>query len=352
MISTVILFPHSRMEPIHQRIIAINKEESERYVASEAERLRYWAKHPTFFACIKCMDGRVSIPLMTKTPIGIVKPFRAIGGKFDIWWPTFLGRISHWTDRAISQGSRTFVFVSYHYSASDIHLGCAGWKYDTKAARNHAEYLKKELEFVFGEEITAMTTGVETDHDLLTLHGPNGDLSGEMLIGKSDQDIQDMIARHFPMMSQEMIRDLVPFLRGNAERISELRKYPRKPEQLEHNERIIAIGQGFDWLVEENLALIINDADPNLAESIRVAGSLIEKNLRNAPAGDDATIFTNIQYRKSGMDKRQAIARARGLRLFAEKVLHDAYPELMRSGRCHSLSSIMWEPSKEIHIIT
>ncbi|MBP9864432.1 hypothetical protein KBC54_03220, partial [Patescibacteria group bacterium] len=102
------------MSPIQDRIISINAEASTQYVADESARQRYWAKHTTFFACIKCMDGRVLFPSMTKTPIGIVKPFRAIGGKFSIWWPSFLGRVRHWIEKAVSLGSRSFVFVTYH----------------------------------------------------------------------------------------------------------------------------------------------------------------------------------------------------------------------------------------------
>ncbi len=339
------------MESIHQRILDINVQQSEQYITTEAERLRYWAQHSTFFGCVKCMDGRVSIPLMTKTPMGIVKPFRAIGGKFDIWWPTFIGRMRHWIERAISNGSRACIFVTYHYSASDAHLGCAGWKYDTRAARAHAEYLSQELRFVFGEELTAITAGVETDRDILTLHGPQGDLSGELIVGMTGEEIQEAIMHHFPEMPHDVVRDLVPFLKGNAERIDDIKKCPRAQAQLEHNERIIAVGQGFDWLVQENLALIINDADPNLSESIRVAGSLIEKNLKNSATDDEATIFTNIQYRNPGMDERQAIARSRGLCRFAEKTLHEHYPELMATGRLKSLCTIMWEPSKKIRVI-
>ncbi|MSR84861.1 hypothetical protein EXS71_00225 [Candidatus Uhrbacteria bacterium] len=339
------------MPTLHQRILEINAEKSMQYTTDESARNRYWASHPTFFACIKCMDGRVNFPVMTKTPVGIVKPFRAIGGKFEAWWPSFLGRVRHWVEKAESMGCRSFIFVTYHYSASDAHLGCAGWKYDTKAARAHAEKLQQELSYIFGEQMTAIVAGVETDHDLLTLHGPHADLSGEMLAGKSEAEVYQTIASIFPDMNQQTNHDLAPFLLGNAGRVEELTRQPRDLKQKGHNERIIAVGQGFDWLVEENLALIINDADPNLADSIRVAGSLIEKNLKDAPPGDDATIFTSIPYRNPGLDYRQAVVRSQGLRLFAERVLQESFPDLMKSGRLHSLAAVMWEANKKIEII-
>lgn len=339
------------MFPIQDQIVAINAEQSVRYVADEAARKRYWAQHPTFFACIKCMDGRVLFPSMTQTPIGIVKPFRAIGGKFNIWWPSFLGRVRHWVEKAISIGSRSFIFVTYHFSASDSHLGCAGWAYDTEASRAHAEHLQKELTYVFGEQLTAVVVGVETDEDNLLLHGSGGDVSGASLIGATEADAQSALRRAFPDMHPQTIHDLAPFLLGNAARVADLRRDPREKEDKEHNERVIAIGQGFDWLAQANLALIINDADPNLADSVRVAASLIQKKMATAALGDDATIFTCIPYYEPGLDYRQAVARAKGLMEFAWQIAASANPQLVSNARLHAMAAVMWEPNKRIEVV-
>lgn len=339
------------MHPIHKKIFEINRIQSGRYVADEAARKRYWAKHTTFVGCIKCMDGRVNLPIMTNTPVGIVKPFRAIGGKFEAWWPSFLGRLRYWTEKALANGSRCCLLITYHYSASDSHLGCAGWKYDMAAARAHAEKLAKDLQFIFGEELAAIVTGVETDLDVLILHGVGGDISGLSVIGKNEDEIITDLQGVLPGLSPSIYRDLSPFLVGNAKRVQEIKNNPRTSEAKQHDESIIAIGQGFGWLVEENLALIINDADPNLAESINVAASLIEKNLADEPEGSEATIFANIPYKEPGVDYRQAVARAKGLLEFAESVIKKNKPELIASGRLRSLATVMWEPSKKIEVI-
>lgn len=339
------------MQTIHQRLDEINRAASARYVADEAARQRYWAKHPTHFACIKCMDGRVMFPSMTRTPIGIVKPFRAIGGKFQVWWPSFLGRVRHWVHRAVSRGAKSFLFVTYHFSASDPHLGCAGWKYETAAARAHAEQLRDALQYVFGEQLTAVVAGVETDRDMLILHGPAGDVSGEQCVGATEEHIASLVRTAFPDMDPQVLSDLVPFLAGNGVRVKELTDLPRDLPAKGHNERVIAVGQGFDWLADANLALIINDADPNLAESIRVAGSLIVKNLKETPATDHASVFSCIPYREPGLDERQATARAKGLLDFAIRTLAEAHPDLMASGRVHGLAAITWEPSKRMQVV-
>jgi hypothetical protein len=339
------------MIPIHQRLLDINEEQSIRFENDESARVRNWAKHPTFLAGIKCMDGRVNFSLLTKSPLGSVKAFCAIGGKFEIWWPSFVGRVRHWIDRARTQGCRSVMFVTYHYSVSDTHLGCAGWAYDTAAARAHAEKLRNDLEAVFGEQLTAIVAGVETDHDVLVLHSASGDVSGETCVGKSEEEVRSALMRAFPRVDIQAINDIAPLIIGNALRVEEIKKTPRTLEAKGHLERVIAIGQGFNWLINENVALMINDADPGLGESIRVAASIIQKNLSSAAVGDDATIFTQIPYRQSGIDRRQAVARAKGIAAFAEKIITDAYPELMSSGRMHILSSVMWEPSKRIEII-
>ena len=62
--------------------------------------------------------------------------------------------------------------------------------------------------------------------------------------------------------------------KGNAERVAELQVHPRLHTDLAHNERIIAVGKGFD--LRKKSCAYHHDADPNLAESVRVAASLIE----------------------------------------------------------------------------
>ena len=337
------------MHPLHEHILSSNAEQSVRFVAEESARKRYWAKHPTRFACIKCMDGRVHFPIMTKTPLGIIQPFRAIGGKFEAWWPSFLGRLRFWVEEAIKNGQRNFIFVTYHYSASDPHLGCAGWNYDTASARAHAEKLRNQLAYVFGEQATVVTAGVETDRDILTLHGLQ-DVSGESLIGKTEDAVRLALQTAFPDMLPETVEDLMPFLIGNAACVAEMTARHLAPQDIQHNEQVIAVGQGFDWMAQENLALIINDSDPNLAESIRVAATLIDKNLARATT-EHATIFVNVPYREPGMDYRQAVERSKGLRAFVERVAREAVPGLYAAGRMHALATVKWEPSKKLEII-
>ena len=106
-------------------------------------RQRYLAEHPTAIAVLKCMDGRVNIPVVTNTPIGILMPFRNLGGKFDLGWPHLGEVLAHHVQRMVSSGRRVLFLITYHFSKGDPHRGCAGFKYDTAAAMAHTYEIRR-----------------------------------------------------------------------------------------------------------------------------------------------------------------------------------------------------------------
>lgn len=337
------------MTPLTTRLVAINEAESAAYLAAEGARRRYWARHRTFLACVKCMDGRVLLPTMTGTPVGIVKPFRAAGGRFEAFWPSFLGRVRAWVDDALRHGSRAAILLSYHHSASEPHLGCAGWGYDTASARAHAERLRHELGYVFGEALVPLVIGIETDRDDITFHGTTGDVSGSRLVGVDAEAVASALATAFPELPADVRGDLAPLLEGNARRVAELEATPRDLAHLGHDERILAVGQGFDWLAHENLALIVNDADPSLSDSIRLAARILSKNLETARADEEVALLASIPYRDPGIDRRQAETRARGLLRFAQGVVRASQPELAE--RLTGLAGVVWKPARRVELL-
>jgi carbonic anhydrase len=42
---------------------------------------------PSTIAVLKCMDGRINLPIATHTPTGINQLFRNLGSVFDVGWP-------------------------------------------------------------------------------------------------------------------------------------------------------------------------------------------------------------------------------------------------------------------------
>ncbi|GED44182.1 hypothetical protein HME01_00340 [Vreelandella aquamarina] len=73
--------------PIHERIdalLALSRQHAEHFCSPDAwlARQRYLAQHPTSLLVMKCMDGRIHLPHATRTPLGIITPFRNLGGYF------------------------------------------------------------------------------------------------------------------------------------------------------------------------------------------------------------------------------------------------------------------------------
>lgn len=346
-------------QDINAQVIALFQRQSELFQLDEAQRRRYFERHPTYFGCLKCMDGRVEFPAMTKTARGIVKPYRAIGGKFELFWPAFQSSVAFWVKHAITHDAHSCMFVTSHFCSLKHELGCKGWHNDHAAAREHMERLARQMGEDFGEQLVAIPSSVDTAYDNLVLHGPKGEVSGESLRGLDIDAIRQEVRRAFPDMTEQVIKDLAPFLLGNAERVAELKASPRSIKEMEHDERVIAIGEGFDGLAAENFALMNSDVNPNLDAAVVLAAKMIEMKVAKRSSDQQATIFTNIYYGKSkgilsslpGMDKKCAIRRSSGLQEFAQMHIRQHCPSLWNSGRLHYLTAVTREPTRELEII-
>ncbi len=112
----------------------------------------YTAQHQTAIVTLKCMDGRLDLSVATSTPAGIVQPFRNLGGRFKLGWLYFGEVLADHVRDMVEQGRRTLALITYHYySKGDPHRGCAGFNYNTDAARNHTFEIKRQMEAVFGK---------------------------------------------------------------------------------------------------------------------------------------------------------------------------------------------------------
>ena len=84
---------HAR--PISERIdwlMELSRAHSASFCSPENHlaRQRYLAEHNTQIIAMKCMDGRIHLPYVTQTPLGVIHPFRNLGGIFELGWP-YLG---------------------------------------------------------------------------------------------------------------------------------------------------------------------------------------------------------------------------------------------------------------------
>jgi hypothetical protein len=299
-------------------------------------RQRYLAEHPTAIAVLKCMDGRVNIPVVTNTPVGILMPFRNLGGKFDLGWPHLGEVLAHHVQRMVGTGRRVLFLITYHFSKGDPQRGCAGFKYDTAAAMAHTYEIRHQVEQIFGAAhgtVYPLVVGLETDEDALVVHGENGAKLDMATLAPADRpQLAERLAALLPDMPAQMRADLLPLLEGNLEHVSTVRaQIARHERQLDfdHREWVICLGRGFDFLHTPNVALIIGPYSPNLDEPIRTATSIIRNNMAAGRIPDDGLLLlASVPYDEIGVDRARAEIKSRFLSSFAANVIRAEFPEL------------------------
>ena len=293
-------------------------------------RERYLALHPTAIAALKCMDGRINIPVATNTPPGIIQPFRNLGGMFDMGWPHLGEVLAQHVQRMVRSGRRVLILITYHFSRGDLHRGCSGFGCDTEAAIAHTRQLQKQMEAIFGvahDSVYPLICGFETDEDALLLHSADGrilDLSADITVDELGAEL----AQRLHDMPQEMRSDLLPLLIGNLAHIKRLR-LERRALTVEHREWMICLGRGFDFLHTPNLALIIGPYSPDLADPIRKAAAIIESNMAAGRIPDDGfLLLASVPYDEIGVDRARAAMKSNFLSMFAADVIGREFPGL------------------------
>ncbi len=319
-------------------LIELNRQHSQEFCSPDARNARslHRAKHPTEIVMLKCMDGRVHGPDATKTPLGILQPFRNLGGRFNMGWPHFQAVLADWKNYSIRRGRHCLILVTYHFSAGDPHRGCAGFGYDTEAAIAFTKKLTHDISRVFGEShevVHPILVGFETDEDAFVLHGENGEVvhlskQSEM----SDDDIIAMLQRLYPTMHTRILHDFVPLVSGNFAHIKEVRESQRPIINMEHREWILALGRGFDWLHSPNTALIVGPWSHNLEVPVLTAAKIIRGNMEAGRiASTNAVLLTSAIYRDPAGDQPLlAIEKTKFLSEMAMEVITREYPDLAK----------------------
>ncbi|TLN06683.1 hypothetical protein FDZ71_10955 [bacterium] len=335
----------SHSKPIMERIgwlFELAERHSREFKSPEAylARERYTSLHPTAIAVLKCMDGRINIPVATQTPIGIIQPFRNLGGIFDLGWP-HLGEVlaSHVTAK-VAAGRRVLIFITYHFSRGESHRGCTGFGYDTQRAIAHTYEVKRQAEHIFGRShgtVYPIVCGFETDEDALILHGESGEKLDVSTIAPADADaLMPRLASLYPDMADQVRQDILPLILGNIEHIAKVRQSPRLLD-IEHREWMICLGRGFDFLHTPNLALIIGPYSPDLADPIRKAASIIESNMKAGRIPDDGfLLLASVPYGEIGVDRARAELKSLFLSKFAEEVITRDFPGLSAKMYTHT----------------
>ena len=296
-------------------------------------RQRYLARHPTALAALKCMDGRLNLSVATRTPIGLVQPFRNLGGRFDLGWPHLGEVLSDWVLRRVRGGQRVLLLLNYHHSRGCRERGCAGFGYDVEAARAHMRDLRAQVEQVFGrahDSVYPLVCGFETDEDALRLDAADGrclDLAS--LPPEAVAELPQRLLELYPDMPEGVRADLLPLLLGNLAHIAEVRAAGRSPE-VDHREWALCVGRGFDVLHMPNHALIVGPYSPRLDQPIEIAAGIIESNMRAGRIPDDGfLLLASVPFEAVGPERERAALKARFPRDFALEVMAARRPALV-----------------------
>ena len=327
--------------PIAQRIdwlFDMARRHGETFRSPEAwlARERYLAEHPTAIGVLKCMDGRINIAVATRTPSGILMPFRNLGGIFDLGWPHLGEVLAHYVQQTIRAGRRLLFLITYHWSRGDARRGCAGFACDTDAAIAHTEEIRRQMEHIFGHgTVYPLVCGFETDEEALILHGDHGEvLDLSLITGDERTTLEPRLASLLPDLPEQMRHDLMPLLQGNLTHIEQIRQDAARGERtlnIEHCEWAICIGRGFDFLHVPNLALIIGPYSPDLADPVRKAAGIISKNMAAGRIPDDGfLLLASVPYEEIGVDRARAELKSRFLARFASEVIAAEFPDLSK----------------------
>ena len=345
-------------KPIHERIEwllghasrhATSFGSPEQFLARE----RYHAEHPSAIVALKCMDGRINIPVATNTPQGILMPIRNLGGIFNLGWPHLGEVLANYVHDMVSTGRRVLVLITYHFSKGDPRRGCAGFHNNTQDAIAHTYAIKQQVEHVFGKghgTVYPIVCGFETDEDAIILHGSNGDTLDVAALTDADEATLGLrLEKLFPDMPNQVRHDLMPLLLGNRQHIAEVRRAPRALD-VEHREWMICLGRGFDFLHMPNLALIIGPYSPDLADPIRKAAGIIENNMRAGRIPDDGfLLLASVPYAEIGVDRARAELKSRFLSEFAAEVISTEFPQL--AGKMFRRTAVLDWRSRELEMI-
>ncbi|SFN59558.1 hypothetical protein [Marinobacter pelagius] len=315
-------------------------------------RQRYLAEHDTLIIAMKCMDGRIHLPYATQTPLGVIHPFRNLGGIFELGWPYLGDLLADTVQEAVKQGRRALVIITYHFSRGHRERGCAGFDCDTNEARAHAFRIRDQLETLFGRDhqtVYPLVCGFETDEDALILHGRHErtlDLAHAPLDRIDTVDAE--IAALCPDMPAPVQRDLLPLVQGNIRHIHKIRQSDRELD-IEHREWVICLGRGFDFLHAPNLALIIGPYSPDLSHPIRQAAGIIQNNMDSGRIPDDGfLLLSSAPYTEPGPQKARAVLKSDFLGDFAAGVIQEAFPQL--ASKMIRRSAILHWPERRLEV--
>lgn len=261
-----------------QALLKLNRRYSDEYVSEGPERAEYISNHPTTVVGFQCMDGRINLPVITGTPLGLMIEYRNIGGMFDFGWQNLSDDFRPIRKAAKATGAHVLVLATYHYSAGSVMRGCAGFNHDRQASFDWMVRFRNQIKRCYAPVVYPIVVGIETDTDTIILHGVNEREAVKIsdLANKGGMALLATVMQLYPDIPTQVALDLVPLLQGNLAHIEVVKGRPLS--DLVHREWVLGVGCGFDWLHLPNTAIIVGPRSPEMQASILKALKIIMSN--------------------------------------------------------------------------
>ncbi len=333
-------------------LLDINRRNSQEFRSRKEKRQEYRRKHPTEIAAFKCMDGRINLSCATQTEMGIIHPYRNIGGKFELRWPQLKDELSNMVRYAEDNGKSILIFCVYHWSAAHPHLGCAGHQCDKDAAMACAAGLRDDLEDVFkdtGGLVVPILIGFNTDYDTIVLHGYNGESLDLLEFTGDELELELVVHTFFKGVNEHVLLDLMPLLTGNMNHTRQAKAKNRTIHEVDHQESVIAIGLGYDWLHQPNTAFIINHFDPNLDHHLRRTAELALDNLKSGRSNSKEIVLMSSAIYRRPWERGLAVRKSEYLFERAQTTLREFYPEVLPYLR--GMTGCVNMDTREFHVL-
>ena len=345
------LFNDLTHAPIQSKVRALierNIEHGKLYKDQTMLRQQYLAQHATALFVYKCMDGRIHLPVITKTPFGIMQPFRSLGGKFNLGWPFLSDYVKNLVYKRVNEGRNCLFVVTYHFSKGSKERCCAGFDHNTEAAYASTLVFKAQIDDIFGKRnsvVYPIIVGLETDGDGLIFHN-NGDTINlyDHLETPAD-NLFELFRNLYADMPATILNDLMPLVFGNIEHIKEIKTSNREVIDMEHKEWVIGLGKGFDWLHAPNTALIVGPWSPEWhSEDLYKAFSIVKNNIDNGKISDDGFILLTSSIWEESPEDGFAIQKVKFFSDTAMKLAREKFPEIVP--KIHLLPVIVNDKTK------
>ncbi|MFA6573002.1 MAG: hypothetical protein WCT13_02390 [Patescibacteria group bacterium] len=312
-------------------ILEMNERMSALFMETTQKRRAHRRKHPTEWAVTKCMDGRVNLRRCSGIPFGLTSPFRNIGGRFSAGWPKFRDSMLEFYRYAHSQHVPAGLLITYHYSESDDHLGCAGFENNLDHSKEYLSGFLAEVKEAFPKMIWPFLLGIETGSDALILHLEDGStIDMRKVTDPTEGYFKRLLLQRCRSYPRKVLRDIIPFLTGNHEHLAGMKAEGEHPTTtMCHNERGIALGQGFDWIDRDNFLLILGPCDPDLGDAIVRAAKIVENNLDDEARSKGGILLVSTPYRgRMKWERPSAVTQSRYLTRLALDHIQNQLPSM------------------------